>query len=511
VHFVVSNCPFGAPTDFEVKLEGAESQWVSAGTAGSAVFDHLKEGRYVLHVRPRAAGEIGDEATLAFTVLPPWYRAPWAYVGYVLGVLGLAVLIARVASYLERREKVRLERLVEQRTQELNAGLERRRRLEAQLQQAQKLEGLGTLAGGIAHDFNNLLTGILGHCELAGISAGDNAGLQADLHEIQAAGLRARDLVAQILTFSRQHNVKLVPLDLSAPVTEALKLVRASTPATIEIVARLTSGTVMADSTQIHQVVVNLCNNAVHAMRNRPGHLEISLDRVEVADGLAAELPNLRPGPAMRLTVADNGAGMDAATLDRIFDPFFTTKPPGEGTGLGLAIVQGIVHSHHGAVRVRSVPGSGTTFELFFPLTEATVAPPPPANATPRGNGEEILVVDDDQSVATFVKQRLSQLGFRPTVFNDPRAALLEVTATPRRFHALVTDLTMPGLTGEELIRKCRAAGADLPAVLITGYGTDTLHNSLHSLPQCTLLSKPFNGDDLVRALNRLLSDIKPS
>jgi signal transduction histidine kinase/CheY-like chemotaxis protein len=456
-HFVVSNCPFGAPTDFEVKLEGAESRWASAGAAGSAVFNHLKEGRYVLHVRPRAAGEVGGEATLAFTVLPPWYRAPWAYVGYVLGGLGLAVLIARVASYLEHREKVRLERLVEQRTQELNAGV------------------------------------------------------QADLHEIRAAGLRARDLVAQILTFSRQHNVKLVPLDLSAPVTEALKLVRASTPATIEIVARLTSGTVMADSTQIHQVVVNLCSNAVHAMRSRPGRLEISLDRTEVADSLAAEVPSLQPGPAMRLTVADAGTGMDATTLERIFDPFFTTKPPGEGTGLGLAIVQGIVHSHHGAVRVRSVPGSGTTFELFFPLTDATAALSPPPDSVPLGNGEEILVVDDDRSVAAFVKQRLSQLGYRPTVFNDPRAALVEVAAAPRRFHAIVTDHTMPGLTGEQLIRQCRAAGADLPAVLITGYGTDALHSSLHSLPGCTMLSKPFNGDDLVRVLNRLLGGNHPS
>jgi CheY-like chemotaxis protein len=375
----------------------------------------------------------------------------------VLGGLGLAVLIARVASYLEHREKVRLERLVEQRTQELNAGV------------------------------------------------------QADLHEIRAAGLRARDLVAQILTFSRQHNVKLVPLDLSAPVTEALKLVRASTPATIEIVARLTSGTVMADSTQIHQVVVNLCSNAVHAMRSRPGRLEISLDRTEVADSLAAEVPSLQPGPAMRLTVADAGTGMDATTLERIFDPFFTTKPPGEGTGLGLAIVQGIVHSHHGAVRVRSVPGSGTTFELFFPLTDATAALSPPPDSVPLGNGEEILVVDDDRSVAAFVKQRLSQLGYRPTVFNDPRAALVEVAAAPRRFHAIVTDHTMPGLTGEQLIRQCRAAGADLPAVLITGYGTDALHSSLHSLPGCTMLSKPFNGDDLVRVLNRLLGGNHPS
>ena len=509
-HFVVSNCPFGASVDFEVQLEGAGSRWASAGAAGSAVFNHLKEGHYVLHVRPRSAGVTGDEATLALTVLPPWYRTTWAYAGYVIGVLGLATLIVRVTSYLEHRENVRLEHLIEERTKELNADIARRRHLEAQLQQAQKLESLGTLAGGIAHDFNNLLTSILGYCELAGVSAGDNADLQDELREIRTAGLRARDLVAQILTFSRQHTVTLVPIDISEPVADALKLVRASTPATIEIATRLTSGIVRADATQIHQVVVNLCSNAMHAMRSRPGRLEISLDRVEVTDSLASEVHNLRTGPAMRLTVADTGSGMDAVTLERIFDPFFTTKQPGEGTGLGLAIVQGIVRGHRGAIRVRSTPGSGTVFELFFPIIAATSAMPPPAEPLPQGNGEEILVVDDERSVVAFVEQRLGQLGYRPTIFSDPRAALAEMTAAPWRFQAIVTDLTMPGLTGEELIRKGRAAGADIPAVIITGYGTDALRSSLHSLPRCAMLAKPFRGDDLVRALARLLCEKHP-
>jgi len=504
-HFVVSNCPFGASIDFEVQLEGADSRWTSTGAGGSTVFNHLKPGRYVLHVRPRAGGGIGGEATLAFVVLPPWYLTRWAYLGYALGALGLALAIARVASFLERREKARLERLVEQRTQELNAGIERRRGLEAQLLQAQKLESLGTLAGGIAHDFNNLLTSILGYCELAGASAGANAEVQDDLREIRIAGVRARDLVAQILTFSRQRNVTLVPLDLAEPVAEALKLIRASTPATIEIDVRLTSGHVRADATQIHQIVVNLCNNAAHAMRDRRGRLEVSLERLEVSARLAGEVPELQAGPAMRLTVADTGCGMDAATLQRVFDPFFTTKAPGEGTGLGLSIVQGIVRSHHGALRVRSTPGTGTTFELFFPLTTATATASPPTAAVPRGDGEEILVVDDERAVGAFVAKKLEQLGYRPTVFTDPRAALAEITAAPQRFHAMVTDLTMPGLTGAELVQQCRAAGADVPTVVITGYGTDSVHTALRSLPRCVVLSKPFDGDELARGLHRLL------
>ena len=506
VHFVAPNCPFGASIDFEAMLEGAESRWASTGSGGSAVFNHLKDGRYVLHVRPRAAGEIGGEATLAFTVLPPWYLTRWAYLGYVLGALGLGLTIARVASYLERREKDRLEHLVEERTQELNAGIERRRRLEAQLLQAQKLESLGTLAGGIAHDFNNLLTSILGFCELAATDARGNASVLADLHEIRAAGTRARDLVGQILTFSRQRNVTLVPLDLAEPVAGALKLIRASTPASIEMVVRLASGRVLADPTQIHQIVVNLCSNAVHAMRGHPGRLEVTLEPFEVSAVLAAEVPNLRTGPALCLTVADTGCGMDAATLDRIFDPFFTTKAPGEGTGLGLAIVQGIVRSHGAALRVRSTPGRGTTFELFFPVTTATTKVTSPAVAAPRGNGEEIVIVDDERAVAAFVGKRLEQLGFRPTLFTDPRAALAAVTAAPRRFQAIVTDLTMPGLTGAELVEQCRAAGADLPTVVVTGYGTEAVHTALSSLPRCVVLSKPFDGDDLARHLHRLLA-----
>jgi signal transduction histidine kinase/ActR/RegA family two-component response regulator len=506
VHFLGPNCPFGSAVDFEVQLEGVDSGWSSTGAGGAAVFNRLKPGSYVLHVRPRAAGKIGEEAALAFTVLPPWYLTRWAYFGYVLGVIGLTTLIVRIASILERREKARLEQLVEERTQELNAGIERRRRLEAQLLQAQKLESLGTLAGGIAHDFNNLLTSILGYCDLAGLSAADNASVLDDLRQIRTAGLRARDLVTQILTFSRQRKVNLVPLDLAEHVTEALKLIRATTPATIEIVSQLSSGKVLADPTQIHQIVINLCNNAVHAMRGQPGRLTINLERQEVSDLLAAEVPSLQPGAAMLLTVTDTGCGMDAATLERVFDPFFTTKLPGEGTGLGLSIVQGIVHNHHGALRVHSTPGRGSSFELFFPVTTANVVGVPETNQVPRGNREEILVVDDEQSVAAFVSKKLEQLGYLPTIFSDPRVALAAVTADPLRFRAMVSDLTMPGLTGIELVQRCREAGADFPVVIVTGYGTDNVHSSLRTLPRSTILSKPFGGDDLSRALHHVLN-----
>ena len=382
-HFVAPNCPFGSAVDFEVKLDGANLPWASTGAGGSATFNHLKPGTYVLRVRPRAAGVVGGEASLGFTVRPPWYLTKWAYFGYIVGVIGLATTIVRAVSALQRRDKIRLERLVEERTQELNAGIERRRRLEAQLLQAQKLESLGTLAGGIAHDFNNILTSILGNCELAIMTAGHDPSVGAELRQIKAAGVRARDLVAQILTFSRQRNIALSPVNLAAPVADALKLVRASTPTTIEINSRLTDGNVQADSTQIHQIVINLCHNAVHAMGGHSGRIDVALEWVQVNEAFAAEMPGLVSGAAMHLSVSDNGCGMSAATLERVFDPFFTTKAPGEGTGLGLSIVQGIVHGHGGVVRVRSQPGQGTTFDLYFPVTtDAVVAPtarrPPP-------------------------------------------------------------------------------------------------------------------------------------
>jgi PAS domain S-box-containing protein len=634
-HFVAPGNPFAAPVTFEVKLEGAGSEWAPVGGGGSAVFNRLKEGSYVLHVRPTSGGVAGAEATLAFSIRPPWFRSPLAYATYGVSAVALVLLIGRLLSYLQRRENARLELLVAQRTRELNASndrlasqveeirmlsqaieqspvavfitkpdgtiefanpracqltgysaaeliaqnihrhrsaplapeteaeiaaalargqpwhgqytdrhqdgrevpvrvmigairgpagdvrhhlllkedvtewlseQDRRRRLEAQLFQAQKQESIGTLAGGIAHDFNNILTGILGYCELARISAGENADLQRDLNQIRASGLRAKDLVAQILTFSRQSNPQLVPLDLTEPVAEALKLIRATTPATIEITATLESGMVRADATQIQQVVLNLCTNATHAMKDRAGRLDLAVQRLTVDRALAAEVSNLSPGPWLRLTVRDNGRGMDPTTLGRIFDPFFTTKRQGEGTGLGLAIVQGIVAGHQGALRVRSEIDVGTTFEVYLPVTTEARKPAAPAAPAPRGNQQSVIVVDDEETVAHFVATRLRQLGYEPTVFCEPLDALHAFAATPHRFHALVTDLTMPHLTGADLVQQIRSRGWLIPAVIITGYGGDGVRGNLNTLPCCTLLQKPFSGDELARALDRVLN-----
>ncbi len=383
------------------------------------------------------------------------------------------------------------------------AEADRRRTLELQLNQAQKMESIGALAGGIAHDFNNILTGILGFTELAQLELGDRPAARQSLDEVRKAGFRAKELVAQILTFSRQSEARQVPLDLARVVAEALKFLRSSAPATVAIERQLASCSVCGDPTQIHQVVLNLCTNALHAMRGRAGTLAVRIEPVEIDAALAAAMPKVEAGPHACLTVGDTGHGMDEATLARVFDPFFTTKPVGEGTGLGLSVVQGIVATHRGGIQVESAVGRGTTFRVYFPVcAQRELAGPAPAAVVP-GTGQPVLVVDDETSVATFTGVRLQQLNYRPAVYHDPRRALAAVHAAPRRFAALVTDFTMPGVTGIELIREVRRVAGPLPAVLITG-NRGALPAELP--PELILLDKPFSGDDLGHALHRLLS-----
>ncbi len=380
-----------------------------------------------------------------------------------------------------------------------------RRSLEAQLVQAQKLESIGTLAGGIAHDFNNILTGILGFAEIAAMSMPPGGG-QSALEEVRKAGLRARDLVSQILTFSRRQEAEQVAVDLSRVVRDALKFLRASTPANITISHRLTAGTVLADPTQIHQIVLNLCTNALHAMRGGPGVLSVSLERTVLDEAKAALMPKVGPGAYMCLRVVDTGHGMDADTLQRVFDPFFTTKKAGEGTGLGLAVVRGIVNDHRGGILVESQPGIGTTFRIFLPLCAAEPAAAMPAAPVPRGAGERVLVVDDEVSVGQFTTVRLEQQNFRAVVMVEPQRALAAVRATPQRFDAIVTDHMMPGLTGVELIREIRRLRPELPAVIVTGNRSALPADLPRTMPRLVVLDKPFTGEDVARALHAVLT-----
>jgi PAS domain S-box-containing protein len=390
---------------------------------------------------------------------------------------------------------------------EAKQQIENRRQLEAQLFQAQKLETIGTLAGGIAHDFNNILTGILGYTELAANSLPEKHPVIEDLEEVRKAGLRAKDLVAQILTFSRKKESKSSPIDLSKAVEEALRLARASTPSTIEIVKEFSAGIVRADTTQIHQIVLNLATNAVHAMKGRPGRLTVVIKPVRYETVPATQIGILEPGCSyLCLSVGDTGKGMDDDTMQHIFDPFFTTKSAGEGTGLGLSLVQNIVLGYGGAISLRSRLGEGTTFSLYIPVCDETERSSGPVVAVRPGRGENIAIIDDESSISAFVAVRLEQLTYRVSVFNDPRVALETISANPRRFHAIITDYTMPHLTGDELIRALRKAGIEAPVVITSGDANANQLANIPALGRVSVLPKPFTGDEIAQALQASLS-----
>jgi len=377
-----------------------------------------------------------------------------------------------------------------------------RQSLEAQLRKSQKLEAIGTLAGGIAHDFNNILAAVIGHAELLAQDVDEGHEGQESIRGILLAGARARELVQQILTFIRlrereRHLVSLEPI-----VLEALKLLRPTLPATIEIRAEIDAeGTqVLADSTQLHQVVVNLCTNAAYAMRDRGGVLEVQCRTVLLPEPLA----QAHPGRYLQLTVRDTGPGMDAATLDRVFDPFFTTKPQGEGTGLGLAVVHGIVQSHDGLITATSEPGHGTTFQAYFPAVEGrSTAVVPQEKSMRRGSGEHILVVDDEPSLVRIASRILERLGYRVTAHTRPAEALADFLERPNDFDLVLSDLTMPRMTGLELASLMLERRPDLPILLTSGYSGSLDPDELTRVGIRELVGKPFLAQTIADAVAR--------
>jgi PAS domain S-box-containing protein len=382
-----------------------------------------------------------------------------------------------------------------------------RERLEQQLRQSQKMEAIGTLAGGIAHDFNNILTAILGYAELLRAQVQGQTAVEERLAEITKAGARAKDLVSQILTFSRRQEHTRTTMSLGPAIEEALKLLRAAIPATIEIDAQVDSDLppVLADATQIHQVVMNLAANAAAAMAGGPGRLTVRCAAVEL-DAAGAADAGLRAGPFVRLMIEDSGCGMPPEVLERIFDPFFTTKGPGEGTGLGLSVVHGIVKAHEGAILVDSRVGEGTAFRMYFPaLTERE-----PSGARPRarmiaGRGEHVLTVDDEPALVELLRDQLHTLGYRVTAHVSPLEALADFLSRPLDFDVVLTDLTMPGMSGADLAERILKVRPDLPIVMATGYGHVMSEERAREIGLRPLLFKPFSmgalGDAIQDAL----------
>jgi PAS domain S-box-containing protein len=444
--------------------------------------------------------------------------------GTIQGIVCVArdITERKQAEHVLQEAHDRLEARVQERTAELlvmNAQLqqevaerqraeEARSRLEEQLYQSRKMEALGTLAGGIAHDFNNILAVMLGYSELALFELPRQAPSAQHLQEVLTAGKRAKNLVQQILTFSRKSENQRKPISLHILIQEALTLLRAVLPSTIDIHQRLdrNAGTVFADPSQMHQVLLNLFSNAEHAMRAHGGVLEVQLDAIEADEQLLAEHAELRPGAYVRLLVRDTGHGMDAAVMQRIFEPFFTTKGVGEGSGMGLAVVHGIITNHGGVIAVQSAPGQGTTLTIYLPrIAEIAAEENPLPQALPHGSGY-ILFLDDERVIVRWGKEMLERLGYVVEAYTASDKALEAIREAPYRFDLVITDQTMPHMTGEKFVEELRQLRPDMPIILCTGFSHTMDAEKAHTMGIAAFCMKPLVAHDLVDTIQRVMA-----
>ncbi len=384
------------------------------------------------------------------------------------------------------------------------------RNLENQLAQAQKMEAIGTLAGGIAHDFNNILASIFGFAEISLLQVPRENRVYHYLEQILTSSRRAKELVRQILTFSRKSEQEHVPVQAGILIKETFRLLRSTLPSTVEMRQKIhpdaAGTTIIADPTQLHQVLMNLCANAAHAMRDKGGVLEIGLVNVNVGVNSLLEHQDLEQGQYLKLTVSDTGHGMDETVLPRIFDPYFTTKGPEEGTGLGLAVVYGIVKSLRGSIKVHSEQGKGTTFEIFFPRSEvAAASASDPASPLPVGKGR-ILIVDDEKILVEMLEAMLSQLGYQVTTSNNGADALEAFKASPAQYDLVITDQTMPKMQGTDLAREILKIRGDIPVILSTGFCETVDEEKAGNLGIRGILLKPVSWRNLAEIVQKHLA-----
>ncbi|MBU0991879.1 MAG: response regulator [Proteobacteria bacterium] len=383
------------------------------------------------------------------------------------------------------------------------------RSLEKQIYQAQKLEAIGTLASGIAHDFNNILSSIIGYAELAIDNLPEKSPALKDLDEVMNAADRASDLVRQILAFSRHQKTEYVAVDISSIVKETMKLLRASIPSTIEIRTDIqSSGSVVyADQTQIYQIIMNLCTNAYHAMEGGLGILDVILESVFPESSHVSKCLRLKSeNMYLRLTVKDNGCGMDESIRERIFDPFFTTKEKGQGTGLGLATVKNIVKELEGDIVFESTPGKGTAFYIYIPQIDEKALPvDQKISLVPMGNNEHLLLVDDEKIILGFEETMIRRLNYRVTATSKSNEALERFRADPAQFDLVITDLTMPGMTGLKLASEIHAIRKDIPVILTTGFSDGDISERFMEYGFSIFLKKPFTRKEIAEAIHQVL------
>uniref|UniRef100_C6E018 histidine kinase n=1 Tax=Geobacter sp. (strain M21) TaxID=443144 RepID=C6E018_GEOSM len=408
---------------------------------------------------------------------------------------------AEIAARAVQEANELLEKRVEERTEEL-------RKTEKELRQAQKMEAVGTLAAGIAHDFNNILTSILGFTDMVLHKIPEGEMGRREMEQVFVSAQRAADLVRQILSFSRRNDQERQPVHVSGIIEDTCKLLRSSLPATVEFVTEFfvseDDDKVLADPIQLHQVLMNLCTNAAHAMQPDGGTLTITLTAAEAGSPGLTSLPVLTSRDYIRVAVSDTGRGIEPLVLERIFDPYFTTKPAGEGTGLGLAVVQGIVKNHGGAITVHSEPGKGTCFEVFLPTVISDVLEEVQVREQLLHGSERVLFVDDEESLTVLGKGILEDLGYNVVTSNSSRRAMEMFRADPALFDLVITDLTMPGLTGKAIAKEIHALRPDIPIILCTGY-TESFDEKDREYGIRACLMKPYTSKMLGRTIRMVL------
>jgi|RhiMetdeSRZDD1v2_1073273.scaffolds.fasta_scaffold01681_9 PAS domain S-box-containing protein len=385
---------------------------------------------------------------------------------------------------------------------------EKRQILEGQLHQAQKMQAIGTLATGIAHEFNNVLRAILANVELARMDAPQDHPVRESIEEIDKASRRARDIVQRVLAFARPQPAQRRRLCLAEVAREAIRLLGPTLPSGIELAAEFGADTpeILGDATQVHQLLLNLCANAAQSMGEGPGRITVSTAGVMAGRGGEAAISGLPSGPYARLSVADSGSGIDPAIHARIFEPFFSTKSAGEGTGLGLAIVHGIVRAHEGAIDLKSEPGKGTTFHVYFPAVQTAARRDPPVEASESapGHGRHVLFLDDSEALVSAMVRSLSRRGYRVSGYSRPEEALQALREQPRSYDVVVSDYIMPGMTGLDIAREVTAIRPELPVLLFSGHIDEELRRKARDLGVRELLGKLDAADELTEAIARL-------
>lgn len=478
------------PRALVIMITGRGSEYLAVQALKDGVRDYLVKNDSLLESLERVVAQILREEEIRRALM----EKDWA--------------LRRAHATLEERVKERTAQLAEV-NKRLAREIEEREKVERALRQAQKVEALGTLASGVAHDFNNILAAMISHVELALPEAASGTPLHDHLIGIYDAGLRAADLVRRILTFTRGEETTRQPIPVAATVREALKLLRATLPASIEIRDEISMDgpVLMADATELHQVVINLGSNAGQAMRAKGGVLTVGLSSLEVAECGHSVPADLRPGPYLALMVNDTGHGIDPNIRDRIFEPYFTTREVGEGTGLGLATVHGIVKGCGGGITVASEPGKGTTFKVYLPQASRSIDNRSATMVPAGGGSERILLVDDEEALIPIQKQLLEKLGYSIQTATNPLTALNIVRANPSDIDLVITDQTMPAMSGIDLAQELLSLRPNLPIILLTGFAVEEMSTQARSIGVRQVMTKPCTIRQMAETIRHVLGE----